>query len=141
MRTSYLHGKMVNETKPAAGMLQENVNFLFESLPFALSEYVFRFEFLIDGKVNRIVRIRYANSSTAFSSLVIGVAARSRRVGKVSTQVMNVLIVTGIMRSFSFHRCRHSSMMRLPKSRQTTRGRTQCISLQLPRCIHSQRIL
>ena len=76
---------MVNETKPATGMLQENVNFLFESLPFALTEHVFSFEFLIDGKVNRIVRIRYANSSTTLGGFVIGVAAHSWWVGKVST--------------------------------------------------------
>lgn len=45
----YLHGKMVDEAQPSAGMFQKNVQSFFESFPFTLRKYVFSFEFLIDG--------------------------------------------------------------------------------------------
>lgn len=101
---------MVDETQPAAGMLEEHVEPLLEGLALLMVEHVFGLEGLIDRQVDRIVRIRHAG------------LVRTRRLllllGPGHVIVDNVVLAL-FPPVLPLHWRRHPLMVRLAEARRT----------------------
>lgn len=112
----YLHGEVVNEANPSARVFEEHVDFLLERFALSLVEHVLGLERLIDGQVNRVVRVRDAGRRGRFrvadgdrlddGRRVVRVAARRRQVREVFAWLPALL-----------QRRRHAPMMRFAESR------------------------
>lgn len=107
---------MVNETDPSARVLEEHVDLFLERLSLALVEHVLGLERLVDGQVDRVVRVRDAGRGGWLAvragrdhlddGCVVRVAAGRRRVGEVLARLPALL-----------QRRRHAPVVRLAEPR------------------------
>jgi len=92
---------VVNETDPSARVFEEHVDLLLERLSLALMEHVLGLERLVDGQVDRVVRVRDAGRGGRLAvragrdhlddGRVVRVAAGRRRVGEVLARLPALL--------------------------------------------------
>lgn len=109
VREEYSHSEMVDETQPAAGMLEEHVESLLKGLALLMMEHVFGLEGLVDRQVDRIVRIRHAGlvGTRRLFLLLFG-----------RGHVIDVLLALSPP-VFPLHRRRHPLMVCLAEARRT----------------------
>lgn len=104
---------MVNEANPSARVFEEHVHLLLERLALPLVEHVLGLEGLVDGQINRIIRVRDAGRRGRFGvagghhlddGRIVRIAARGRQVDEVLARLAAFLQRRG-----------HPPMMRLAK--------------------------
>lgn len=99
---------MIDEADPSTRVLEEHVQPLLERLPFLMMEHVFSLECLIDGQIDRIVRIRHAGL----------VQTRRFNFGRVHITVHNIVFAL-FPTVLPLHRRWHPLVVRLAESRRT----------------------
>jgi len=137
---------MVDEAQPAARMLQKYVQPLFERFALALAKHVFGFEFLVDGQVDGVVGVRYAERRRRLgrASRVVrtGDRGRGRRRRVVPARTVEPLLETDVAaRSLPLHGRRHPAVVPLAEPRCASRARARRIPARLRRSRRRARIL